>query len=128
MKPWTAILAVCAMLLAGCAATVGSRVHPGMTESEVIGVGGKPVREHTLPTGDTAWEYTLQPTGYFTWRVVIGRDGRVLAQLEPFTEGRLDVEVQAYAGATPYVRFGDWPVLAACLALLALVAPRRRSR
>jgi len=58
----------------------------------------------------------------------IGRDGRVLARLEPFTEGRLDVEVQAYAGATPYVRFGDWPALAACVAILALVARRRRSR
>jgi apolipoprotein N-acyltransferase len=62
---------------------------------------------------------------------VVGRDGRVLAQLAPFTEGRLDAEVQGYAGATPYVRFGDWPALAACAALLlavALVAWSGRSR
>jgi apolipoprotein N-acyltransferase len=58
---------------------------------------------------------------------VVGRDGRVLAQLAPFTEGRLDAEVQAYSGATPYVRFGDWPALAACLVLL-LVAYAWRSR
>jgi len=58
---------------------------------------------------------------------VVGRDGRVLAQLAPFTEGRLDAEVQGYAGATPYVRFGDWPALAACLVLL-LVAYAWRSR
>jgi apolipoprotein N-acyltransferase len=58
---------------------------------------------------------------------VIGRDGRVQAQLAPFAEGRLDARVQGYAGATPYVRLGDWPVLAAC-ALLLLVAYARRSR
>jgi apolipoprotein N-acyltransferase len=58
----------------------------------------------------------------------IDRDGRVLAQLAPFTEGRLELEVQGYDGATPYVRAGDWPVLALCAALLALVALRTRSR
>jgi apolipoprotein N-acyltransferase len=58
----------------------------------------------------------------------IGRDGHVLARLEQFTEGRLDVEVQGYAGATPYVRFGDWPALGACALVLALFARRRRSR
>jgi apolipoprotein N-acyltransferase len=58
---------------------------------------------------------------------VVGRDGRVLAQLAPFTEGRLDAEVQGYSGATPYVRFGDWPALAACLVLL-FVAYGWRSR
>ena len=59
---------------------------------------------------------------------VVGRDGRVLAQLASFAEGRLDAVVQGYSGATPYVRFGDWPVLAACVALLLLVALAWRSR
>jgi len=58
----------------------------------------------------------------------IGRDGRVLSQLAPFTEGRLDIDVQGYAGATPYVRWGDWPALAACALLLLAVALLRRSR
>jgi len=58
----------------------------------------------------------------------IDRDGRVLARLAPFAQGRLDVEVQGYAGATPYVRFGDWPALALCALALALVALRARSR
>ncbi|HSG76552.1 MAG TPA: apolipoprotein N-acyltransferase [Burkholderiales bacterium] len=58
----------------------------------------------------------------------IDRDGRVLARLAPFAEGRLDVEVQGYAGATPYVRFGDWPALALCALVLGLVALRMRSR
>jgi len=61
----------------------------------------------------------------------IGRDGSVQGRLAPFTEGRLDVQVQAYLGATPYVRYGDWPALAACalvLLVVALVASARRSR
>jgi apolipoprotein N-acyltransferase len=58
----------------------------------------------------------------------IDRDGRVLARLAPFTEGRLDVEVQGYAGATPYVRFGDWPALALCVLALFGCARLRRSR
>ena len=59
---------------------------------------------------------------------LIGRDGQVLARLAPFTEGRLDAMVQGYSGATPYVRFGDWPALAACAALLLLIARAWRSR
>jgi apolipoprotein N-acyltransferase len=59
---------------------------------------------------------------------LIGRDGQVLARLAPFTEGRLDAVVQGYSGATPYVRVGDWPALAACVALLLLVALAWRSR
>jgi apolipoprotein N-acyltransferase len=61
----------------------------------------------------------------------IGADGRVRARLPQFVEGRLDVEVQGYAGATPYVRFGDAPALALAalvLAAAALVARVRRSR
>jgi apolipoprotein N-acyltransferase len=61
----------------------------------------------------------------------IGRDGSVLARLPEFVIGRLEVQAQGYAGATPYSRTGDWPALAAALALLALaylVARARRSR
>jgi apolipoprotein N-acyltransferase len=61
----------------------------------------------------------------------IGADGRVRARLPQFVEGRLDVEVQGYSGATPYARFGDAPALALAallLALAALVARARRSR
>jgi apolipoprotein N-acyltransferase len=61
----------------------------------------------------------------------IGRDGAVLARLPQFTEGRLEVTVQGYAGVTPYMRWLDWPVLVLCLALLGgatLVAWRNRRR
>ncbi len=61
---------------------------------------------------------------------VIGADGRVLAQLAPFTEGRLDFSARGHTGATPYVRFGDALALGACLLLLAAAAvlARRRSK
>ncbi|HET7197579.1 MAG TPA: apolipoprotein N-acyltransferase, partial [Burkholderiales bacterium] len=59
----------------------------------------------------------------------IDRDGRVLARLPQFSEGRLDVTAQGYAGATPYVRLRDWPIVVASLAALiaaAAAAARRR--
>jgi len=48
----------------------------------------------------------------------IDRDGRVLAKLPQFEEGRLEVTAIAYEGATPYVRIGDAPFLMLCLALV----------
>lgn len=59
----------------------------------------------------------------------IGRDGRVVARLPQFSEGRLEVTAQGYAGATPYVRLRDWPIVLASLAVLAgaaAAAARRR--
>ena len=48
--------------------------------------------------------------------------------MEQFTRGRIDVEVRAYSGATPYVHFGDWPAVVLAVLALALVALRGRSR
>jgi apolipoprotein N-acyltransferase len=59
---------------------------------------------------------------------VIDARGSV-AHLLPFrTEAVLDAQVTGYVGTTPYVRWGDWPALAASLGLLliAVVAGRRR--
>jgi apolipoprotein N-acyltransferase len=58
----------------------------------------------------------------------IDRDGRVIARLPQFHEGRLEIDAQGYAGATPYVRLRDWPVVAVSLLLLvgAAAAARRR--
>ncbi len=58
----------------------------------------------------------------------IASDGSVLAQLAQFSEGRLDLEARGRSGATPYVRFGDWPIVAVCLLALLLVALRSGSR
>jgi apolipoprotein N-acyltransferase len=61
----------------------------------------------------------------------IDRDGHVLARLPQFVEGRLEVSAQGYAGATPYARYADWPVVIVSLLALAgalLVARRALSR
>jgi hypothetical protein len=70
---WIALLCV----VAGCAARVGTSVRPGMAQAEVARLGGKPIAEGRLPTGDPYWDYTLQPSGYYTYRVVFGPEGTV---------------------------------------------------
>ena len=57
----------------------------------------------------------------------IDRDGRVLSRLPPYTEARLEVRAQGYAGATPYVRLRDWPVVLVSLALLGVFVLRART-
>lgn len=58
----------------------------------------------------------------------IAANGAVLRQLPQFAEGRLEIEVRGRSGATPYVRYGDGPVLALAGALLLFFALRGRSR
>jgi apolipoprotein N-acyltransferase len=59
----------------------------------------------------------------------IDRDGRVLERLPQFAEGRLEIEAQGYAGATPYVLLRDWPVvLISLFILVAFTVQGRRSR
>lgn len=50
---------------------------------------------------------------------VIGSDGRILKMLPQHAEGVLTAEVQGYAGATPYVRWGNAAVLGLILVMLA---------
>ena len=50
---------------------------------------------------------------------VLGPDGRVLAELPQFTQATLSAKLQAYSGKTPYVRWGNAPILSlACLLLV----------
>ena len=58
----------------------------------------------------------------------IDPNGVVRAALEPMSKGVLDVEIQGMQGLTPYVRWGNAPVLvwSALLLLLALALGRRR--
>jgi apolipoprotein N-acyltransferase len=61
----------------------------------------------------------------------IDRDGRVLARLPQFREGRLEVTAQGYSGSTPYSRYRDWPVVVISLLILVfavLIARRALSR
>ncbi|MSQ88473.1 MAG: apolipoprotein N-acyltransferase [Betaproteobacteria bacterium] len=55
-------------------------------------------------------------------------DASVRQQMPQFVRGRMDLEVRGYSGATPYVRFGDWPVVLLALLALVFVALGGRSR
>jgi apolipoprotein N-acyltransferase len=61
----------------------------------------------------------------------IGHDGRELSRLPWFTTGILEIAIAGRDGATPYLRFGDMPMLALAVAAMVgpvLVALRRRRR
>ncbi|AXS80866.1 apolipoprotein N-acyltransferase [Dechloromonas sp. HYN0024] len=51
---------------------------------------------------------------------IVGADGRLIAALPPFATGVLKGEVSAYAGTTPFVRFGNWLALALMAGFLLL--------
>jgi apolipoprotein N-acyltransferase len=57
---------------------------------------------------------------------VIGPHGELVAKLPQFQEAVLRADVQPMTGLTPYARFGNYPVVAAALGLLALASRRRR--
>lgn len=59
--------------------------------------------------------------------VVLGADGRVQAQAPYLRQFSLEASVQGTSGLTPYIRFGNFPVIAASLlvCLLGLVLKRR---
>ena len=58
---------------------------------------------------------------------VLGVDGKVLQALPEFTQATLSTQVQAYSGKTPYVNWGDAPILSiSCLLLIwGLIRHRR---
>jgi apolipoprotein N-acyltransferase len=57
---------------------------------------------------------------------LIAHDGRVLARLPQFRPGVLTGRVEPRTGLTPYLRAGNWPVLA--LLWIGLLAGIRRPR
>lgn len=57
---------------------------------------------------------------------VIDQRGKVLARLDQFLQGELSTTVQPYQGKTPYVIWGNWPIL--LLASLILIVAGVRSR
>ena len=59
---------------------------------------------------------------------IIDVKGHQLAFLPLFTEGVLKGDIQGYAGATPYVRWGNLPVLVVCFGLLGFAVIRCRFR
>lgn len=57
---------------------------------------------------------------------VIGPDGRILHQLPQFTQATLSASVQGFAGKTPFVIWGNWPILGFVSFLLAFALLQRR--
>lgn len=57
---------------------------------------------------------------------IVDADGHVAAALPSFTRGALTGEVRARAGATPYVRWGNLPIVALCLLLTGIALRPRR--
>lgn len=58
---------------------------------------------------------------------VLGHDGRVLASLPEFTQDTLETQVQAYTGKTPFVIWGNLPILSiSCLLLIWGLLRHRR--
>ena len=55
-------------------------------------------------------------------------DASVRHRLKQFVQDRVEFDVRGYSGATPYVRFGDWPAVVLALLALLFVALRGRSR
>ena len=58
---------------------------------------------------------------------VLGPDGKVLSSLPEFSQASLITQVQAYEGKTPYVRWGNLPILSiSCILLIwGLIRHRR---
>jgi apolipoprotein N-acyltransferase len=57
---------------------------------------------------------------------VLGSDGKVIQTLPEFTQGTLTAMIQPYSGQTPYVRWGNLPILSLSAALLIWGFIRRR--
>jgi len=76
-------------------------------------------RMRALETGRTMLRATN--TGI---TAIISPRGTVVASAPQFEPTVLSGVVRPYSGATPYVRFGNWPVLLLCLALIVVTVFR----
>ncbi|MDO9014914.1 MAG: apolipoprotein N-acyltransferase [Polynucleobacter sp.] len=57
---------------------------------------------------------------------VIGPDGRVLQALPQWTQASLSASIQGFTGKTPFVIWGNWPILSLASLLLAFALLHRR--
>ncbi|OYW25491.1 MAG: apolipoprotein N-acyltransferase, partial [Methyloversatilis sp. 12-65-5] len=57
----------------------------------------------------------------------IGADGRIIAALPPFERAGLRVELSGHQGLTPFMRWGNAPVVIAALLLIGLAMVRRKA-
>ena len=79
-------------------------------------------RMRSLETG--RWMLRATNTGI---SAVIDADGRVSVRSPQFAEHVLIADLQPRAGATPYVRFGDWPAVLIALVSFLFGRPWRRT-
>lgn len=81
------------------------------------------VRMRALETG----RYVVRGTnnGY---TAILDDQGRIVTDLPRFTRGVLHGEVYPASGFTPWQRWGEWPVLGSCLALLLLAGVQGRQQ
>jgi apolipoprotein N-acyltransferase len=57
---------------------------------------------------------------------VINANGAIVSHLPHFETGLLEATVTGHAGATPYIRFGNWPILLILFGSIALLWGRRK--
>ncbi len=57
---------------------------------------------------------------------IIGVDGKIVAALKPYTRAALRGEVRGYTGSTPFVRWGNTPIVGFCLLLIAFLQRRNK--
>src|SRR5665811_6126 len=57
---------------------------------------------------------------------IIGRHGNVLAHAPHFQTAVLEGNAQGYSGSTPYVRWGNWPVIIFCVLAVTLLCGRKK--
>lgn len=74
-------------------------------------------RVRAMETG----RYLLRATGTGI-TAAVDPGGRIIDRLPKYGPGFLDVSVPRLVGATPYVRYGEWPVVVLCI-LLGIALP-----
>ena len=58
---------------------------------------------------------------------IISAKGRILNQLPLFKEGILSDYVQPFEGSTPYIRYGNYPIVGLCVLLLIFCFVKRKN-
>ena len=57
----------------------------------------------------------------------VGADGRIIAALPPFQRAGLRVELSGHQGLTPFMRWGNAPVVIGALLLIGAAMVRRKA-
>lgn len=57
---------------------------------------------------------------------IIAADGRILTRIPQFVPGVLTADVYPYTGITPYIRWGNYPVVCSALLLFGVAGLRRK--